>query len=197
MKRIFHGKLGAGILAGLLFVIGLLIGTSTSNTSSLQMTINSQKSQISGLNSQITTLNSNLTQAHNDVNTANTKANNAVSIANQNAATKYKSRMDSLNNEASTLKQQQKSIAAQMGELQSNNINSDGVYVVGHDIKSGIWHTNGDNGAGGDSCYFATLNSTDTSNIADNNNFDGSETVNLNGIYAFEISGPCTWYKVG
>jgi len=35
------------------------------------------------------------------------------------------------------------------------------------------------------------------SDISDNNNFDGPETVNLNGVYAFQISGPCTWYRTG
>jgi hypothetical protein len=45
-------------------------------------------------------------------------------------------------------------------------------------------------------CYFATLNSTDTTNIADNNNFDGPETVDVSGVYAFQINGPCTWVLV-
>jgi hypothetical protein len=45
-------------------------------------------------------------------------------------------------------------------------------------------------------CHFATLNSTDTSNSADNNNFDGPETVDVSGAYAFRISGPCTWVLV-
>lgn len=42
-----------------------------------------------------------------------------------------------------------------------------------------------------------SANSTNTSDIADNNNFDGPETVNLAGAAAFQISGSCTWYKVG
>ena len=33
-----------------------------------------------------------------------------------------------------------------------------------------------------------------TSDINNNNNFDGPETVDLSsGVHAFEISGPCTW----
>jgi hypothetical protein len=67
--------------------------------------------------------------------------------------------------------------------------------VVGSDIASGTWHTAGDGGSG-DQCYYATLNSTNTSDISDNNNFDGPETVSLSGAYAFQISGPCTWVKV-
>lgn len=46
-----------------------------------------------------------------------------------------------------------------MGQLQANQISGDGVYVVGKD------------------------------NIADNNNFDGAETVDVSGAYAFQVSG--------
>ncbi len=84
-----------------------------------------------------------------------------------------------------------------IGDIQASAISADGVYVVGQDIKAGTWHTAGDNGMGGNSCYYATLNSTNTSDIIDNNNFDGPETVSLNGARAFEINGPCTWYRTG
>ncbi len=70
------------------------------------------------------------------------------------------------------------------------------MYVVGQDIKPGVYHTNGSGDSGANDCYFATLNSTDTSNIADNNNFDGPETVDVSSAYAFEINGPCTWSRV-
>lgn len=64
-----------------------------------------------------------------------------------------------LNQQAATLKQQQKTVAAEMGQLQANQISGDGVYVVGKD------------------------------NIEDNNNFDGAETVDVSGAYAFQVSG--------
>jgi hypothetical protein len=38
---------------------------------------------------------------------------------------------------------------------------------------------------------------TNTSDIIDNNNFNGPETVNLSSVYAFQISGGCTWTKMG
>jgi len=41
------------------------------------------------------------------------------------------------------------------------------------------------------------LNSSNTSDISDNNNFDGPETVDVNGAYAFQISGPCEWVRDG
>ena len=59
-------------------------------------------------------------------------------------------------------------------------------------------HTPGDGGQGGNSCYFATLNSTNTDDISDNNNnFDGAETVDLSGVYAIDINGPCTRHLAG
>ena len=54
---------------------------------------------------------------------------------------------------------------------QATQISDDGVYVIGTDIAGGTWHT-----SGGSQCYEATLASTDTSNIIDNNNFTGPDT---------------------
>jgi hypothetical protein len=75
---------------------------------------------------------------------------------------------------------------------QATRISDDGVYVVGQDIPGGTWHT-----SGGAQCYEATLASTDTSNIMDNNNFTGPDTVSLAGAKAFDISGGCTWRHEG
>ena len=74
---------------------------------------------------------------------------------------------------------------------QATQISADGVYVIGTDIAGGTWHT-----SGGSQCYEATLASTDTSNIIDNNNFTGPDTVSLSGAKAFDISGGCTWNHV-
>lgn len=75
---------------------------------------------------------------------------------------------------------------------EATQISADGVYVVGQDIPDGTWHT-----SGGAQCYEATLGSTDTSNIIDNNNFTGPDTVSLAGAKAFNISGGCTWRQEG
>lgn len=71
----------------------------------------------------------------------------------------------------------------------ADSINEDGVYVVGSDIPAGTWHT-----TGGSECYYALLNSTDTSDIRDNNNFNGPATVTLHSG-AFQINGGCTWSR--
>ncbi|HEX5295408.1 MAG TPA: hypothetical protein VFW50_00240 [Streptosporangiaceae bacterium] len=75
---------------------------------------------------------------------------------------------------------------------EATQISDDGVYVIGQDIPGGTWHT-----SGGSQCYEATLASTDTSNIMDNNNFTGPDTVSLVGAKAFDISGGCTWRHEG
>ena len=75
---------------------------------------------------------------------------------------------------------------------EATQISADGVYVIGQDIPGGTWHT-----SGGSQCYEATLGSTDTSNIIDNNNFTGPDTVSLAGAKAFNISGGCTWRQEG
>jgi hypothetical protein len=87
----------------------------------------------------------------------------------------------------------------ELGVVAASTISQDGVYVVGKDIPSGIYHTSGAgaNSSPGGACYFATLNSTNTGDISDNNNFNGPETVDLSGAYAFQISGGCTWHKIG
>jgi hypothetical protein len=75
---------------------------------------------------------------------------------------------------------------------EATQISADGVYVIGQDIPGGTWHT-----SGGQQCYEATLGSTDTNNIIDNNNFTGPDTVSLSGAEAFNISGGCTWQQAG
>ena len=64
----------------------------------------------------------------------------------------------------------------------------DGLYEVGRDINPGTWRT-----PGGNQCYFAILNSTNTSDIADNNNFTGPQIVTLNNGQYFDAEGGCDW----
>jgi len=108
-----------------------------------------------------------------------------VSAADTKAAAQYASR------EAKVTAMQHK-LAHELGVVAKSTISADGVYVVGRDIPSGTYHT-----SGGSQCYYATLGSTDTSNILDNNNFNGPETVDVSGAAVFQISGGCTWHKIG
>ena len=124
---------------------------------------------------------------------ADARAANAVSAAQAAAQKDYAARNAALNREAATLNRKSQTIAAEIGELQANAIRADGMYVVGHDIKSGTWHTVGDGHVSGTLCHFAVYSSPNKYNILFY--FDGPWTVNLSGAYAFVIYGPCTWTR--
>lgn len=166
---------------------------------------------MSDVRSQLTSTRSQLTTAHGQLATAQSQAavaqqqassekraaDTAQTRANAVAKAKYASLMAQAQGAMASANQQQAAIAAEAGQLQSSKISADGVYVVGQDIKAGTWHTPGNGGSDPlNQCYYARLNSTTTSDIADNNNFNGPDTVSLSGTYAFEISGGCTWYRV-
>jgi len=127
---------------------------------------------------------------------ANARAANAVSAAQAAAQKDYQTRNAALNRQAAGLNRQRLVIAAELGELQANTIRADGLYVVGHDIKSGTWHTVGDGHLSGNLCRFTMTGSANRSNNPPGPvYFDGPWTVNLSGVYAFYIYGPCTWIR--
>ena len=70
---------------------------------------------------------------------------------------------------------------------------SDGTYRIGPDVPAGTYKTKG-----GSDCYYAILNSLDNTDIAQNDNFSGPNVVQLSSNNAaFEVSGGCTWSKIG
>jgi hypothetical protein len=73
-------------------------------------------------------------------------------------------------------------------EVAANTLGGDGMYSVGHDMKPGTYKTSGSTG-----CYYAILNSTDTSDIADNNNVDGPAFVTVGSGQYFESQGCADW----
>jgi hypothetical protein len=204
-RRRWPKRVGIAVLAVAAVLVGVGIGSSANDNAGA---LTAARSANVSLRGQVGTLNSRAGTLQGQLAAAQAQARNAVAAAtaaaDAKAATAYAARNAALSQQAATLKQQQATLAqqqravkAQMGELQASQISGDGVYVVGKDIKAGVYHTNGSGNAGANDCYFATLNSTDTSNIADNNNFDGPETVDVSSAYAFEVNGPCTWVKVG
>lgn len=196
----FRRRLLTGIAMVAALVIGIVIGDAAGNNASALNAANSQvsvlRSQVASLKGQVMSLNDSVANWKTQAQQATTTAQDATATANAKASSAYAARNAALTQQESTLKQQEKTVAAEMGQLQASQISGDGVYVVGKDIKAGVYHTNGSGNTGQNDCYFATLNSTDTSNIADNNNFDGPETVDVSSAYAFQINGPCTWVRV-
>ena len=181
---------------------GISTGVSQAKYNASRAQVSSFKSQVSGLQTQVGTDNA-------AVATARTNAADAQQTANANAAAAYQSKQASLaqtyQSKEATLAATQKTAAGdqrtlnqELGQVQANTMSSDGTFVVGQDIKSGTYHTNGSGNAGANDCYYATLNSTDGSltSIIANGNFDGPETMDLSGVYAFQVNGPCTWVLV-
>jgi hypothetical protein len=177
------------VSAIVLLLIGVGIGAAGSNQASL---VASQRAQITRLQAKVSTEQADVTSMQDKLTVAQQTAQDAVSKANTAAAAKYASR-------EATVQQTQRKLARELGIVAKSTISADGVYVVGRDIPAGTYHTSGAgaNASPGGACYFATLNSTNTNDIADNNNFNGPETVSLGGVAAFQISGGCTWHKIG
>jgi hypothetical protein len=126
---------------------------------------------------------------------ADARAANAVAAAQAAAKADYAARNAALDQKAATLQRQNQAIQTEIGELRANTIRANGLYVVGHDIKSGTWHTVGDGSlSGSGNCAYAVYSSPSKPSIP--TFFDGPWTVNLSGVYAFQIKGPCTWVRV-
>jgi hypothetical protein len=177
-----------------LLVVGIVIGIATQ-----QSTITNYKHQVAQLQGQVSTGKSKLSYERSQltgerlqVTNAQTQAKNALSIATAKVNGQYKAKFAALQAQKKTVADMRAKLNRELGVVANSTISADGVYVVGRDIPSGLYHT-----SGGSQCYYATLGSTDTSNIIDNNNFNGPETVDVSGAYAFQIQGGCTWHKIG
>lgn len=210
-RRVAYGAaLAAALGAGI--GIGAATGVSQATYNASQAQVSSLKGQVSSLSSQGSSLSGQVSSLNGQVSTlqeqvssdnaavaaAQGKAATAVSKANAAAAQAYASREAALTAKYATYNAQNAALQKEIGNVNASAISASGVYVVGRDIKPGTWHTPGDNGAGGNSCYYAVLNDNSGSinSIANNNNFDGPETVSVSGYYALQIDGPCTWVLV-
>lgn len=179
-------------------VIGVIIGAAAHTTGISQASYKAEQAQVTSLQNQVSSLKTQLAADSDALTVAQTKAASAQAVATANAAAAYKTKEAALAAQEQTVTSEQATLKQELGEVQANTISSDGTFVVGQDIKSGTWHTNGSGNAGANDCYYATLNSTDGSltSIITNGNFDGPETLNLSGVYAFQTNGPCTWNLV-
>lgn len=171
----------------LVLLIGTGIGAAGASQTSL---INSQKAQIARLQATVNTDKSQLSTERLQVSTAQAQAKNAVSVALTQIRGQYKSKFAALQAQERKVAGLRAKLNRELGVVAKSTISQDGVYVVGKDIPAGVYHT-----TGGGQCYYATLGSTDTSNILDNNNFNGPETVDVSGAFAFQIVGGCTWHR--
>jgi hypothetical protein len=170
-----------------LLLTGVGIGAAGSSSG-----VTSDQHQVARLKSRLASANAGLKAAQANLSAAQTAASNAQSTALSQVKGQYKAKFAALRRQEQQVASLQRKLRREQGVVAASTISADGVYVVGKDIPAGIYHT-----SGGAQCYYATLGSTDTFNIQDNNNFNGPETVDVFAAYAFQISGGCTWHKVG
>ena len=162
----------------------------------LRESLAQDRAKLSALQSKYATIQGQLSSAQSQLEQAQATAQQATTTAEAKAKAQYAAKMSAADQEQHNLNSEEQQVKTELGQLQASSISGSGVYVVGQDIKSGVWHTNGDGGMTDNECYYATLSGSDTiKDITDNNNFDGDETVDVSGAYALEISGPCTWYR--
>jgi TolA-binding protein len=186
------------VLAAVAVVIGTLASSASSARSEVarnKAAIASLHGQVSSLNGRVSSLNGQVSSLNGQVSAAQQQVQSAQAAAKAKAAQDYASRKAQLDQREAAVKKQESAIAAEAGQQHASEISADGVYVVGQDIQPGTWHTAGDGGQG--NCNYALLNSTNTDDIIDNNNFNGPDTVTVTSAKALEINGDCTWARTG
>jgi multidrug resistance efflux pump len=161
--------------------IGAVTNSHQSQLSAERATAANLQRKLTSAHDQLTTAHDNLVAAESEVQQAQQTARDAQDRAQAKFAAREKA-----------LRKLERRLKSEEGQIQASSISASGVYVVGSDIQPGVYHTNG-----GADCYFATLSSTNTFDIIDNNNFDGPETVDVSGAHAFDIDGGCTWTREG
>lgn len=82
----------------------------------------------------------------------------------------------------------EKAVGVVEHEIEANTISGDGLYEVGRDMKPGSYRSKGSSG-----CYYAVLNSSDTSDIATNNLTDGPAIVTVTSGDYFETQDCADW----
>lgn len=87
-----------------------------------------------------------------------------------------------------SVSKREKAVGIVEKDIAANTVSGDGVYKVGSDIKAGTYKTSGSTG-----CYYAVLNSTDTTDIATNNNVDGPAFVTVRPGQYFQTQTCADW----
>jgi hypothetical protein len=82
----------------------------------------------------------------------------------------------------------EKAVGVVEHEIAANTISGDGLYEVGKDMKPGSYRSKGSR-----ACYYAVLNSPDTTDIATNNITDGPAIVTVSSGDYFETQDCADW----
>lgn len=109
-----------------------------------------------------------------------------------------------MSSEAASLQARESAVAQREQAVQSaqavivQNQITPGSYVVGKDVKAGLYHTTGPDGSNFSGCYYEWKGSTDANaQIIDNNITQGPATATLTDGQVFTTNGCQAWQKIG
>jgi hypothetical protein len=187
--------------------VGSAAGASGSSSKAAELKAARQKvadlrSSVDRANGEAATLQQQLADANSAVTEARQAANSAVAEAEKKVAGEDAKRRASLKQQKSDLDSRSADLArrerAFQSQVSSYNASAigEGRYLVGSEIKPGVYHTTGDDGSG--DCYWARLSGNNSFDIIDNGNTTGPTTITISSSdHAFDTSGCAEWHKVG
>ena len=104
-------------------------------------------------------------------------------------------RASDLEDRAKDLKQREAEVAAAEKSLEARTVEGDGTYIVGQDVKAGVYKTSGPNDDY-DSCYYAVHPSpSKPSDFVTNGNISGTGVVSLSNGQMFESKRCDSWVR--
>lgn len=180
------------IVAALTCLVGLIAGGAAgfaigqSNVKSTP-TYKDVVAQRDAANTQLVTANADLAAAK----AATVEAERGIparEIAVKKAEADLKEQKTAADKRDADLTAREKKVGIIETEISNNTVAGDGTYEVGTDMKPGRYKTDGATG-----CYYAVLNSTDSSDIADNGNPDGMAYATVRQGQYFETARCADW----
>jgi hypothetical protein len=174
-----------GLIVGLvLLVTGVAIGASEEN--SLKVQISDLESELAVANGAVSRLNGTRVRV---ISEARDRADDIVGDAKEEAD-KLASVEENIEAAEGRLVGIEASIGGAKKEAAKSAI-ADGIWQAETDYVPGTYRIEGKDG-----CYWAKLNSAETSDIADNNNGLGQQVVAIDSPY-FQTEGCGTWERIG
>jgi hypothetical protein len=116
-----------------------------------------------------------------------------VESTNGQTVSNLDDRESELREKATELDTREAEVTALEREAKKNTVNGDGNYEVGVDIAAGTWK----NADRGDDCYWSVNADSNGSDILENANGGGPQTLTLEDGQFLEVARCGTWRKVG
>lgn len=188
------------------FFVGVGIGASGSGDTTALDKANASLAhatqQADDLTSQLEQVKTDKSELESQVAEANGRADGAVAAARVEVQKQFASKSAALARRASDLKAQgaaldrrERKVSGMEHSWAANTVPGDGVFVVGSDVKPGIYKA-GPSPSG--NCYYARLAGIGGDNIIDNNNSSGPVVLSIAASDgSLETSGCADFHKVG